>query len=158
MALTKLEGIECPTEIANLINQIIDQKSSIDLNDLSEVGEKRFTDLKTSISSLNSALSTLTTTVNSKLSAQVLKAQNGYIKFSKEIILQWGKAQTDKRVKITFPIAFKMKNPIVLIEHGFQPETTVNTFYSLLSGSPTSTSFYIYSNNLTANYWFAIGY
>lgn len=90
MALTKLEGIECPTEIANLINQIIDQKSSIDLNDLSEVGEKRFTDLKTSINSLNSALSTLTTTVNSKLSAQVLKAQNGYIKFSNGFLIQWG--------------------------------------------------------------------
>ena len=86
------------------------------------------------------------------------KGSNGYIKFSNGVILQWGKAQTNGRQQIKFPIAFTISNPKVLIEHGYNSSSTNVTYFSMLSGAPTSTYFYIYSNNPTANYWFAIGY
>lgn len=133
------------TNLVKAIVEIIsklDKKTSVDLDNLSSIGQ---------------AL------LGAKIEAEALCGQNGYIKFKlnkirEKIIFQWGKAQTNGRTKVIFPIAFNIKNPIVHIEHGFSPETTTNTFYSLLSGAPTSTGFYIYSNNLTANYWLAVGY
>lgn len=93
------------------------EKASIHMDNLSATGEKRFTDLATAIEKLATSISTLTNTVNGKLSATVKKAANGYIKFNNGMIWQWGRTAnlTDSSVTFTFPIAFSNTNYSVAV-------------------------------------------
>jgi len=70
------------------------------LSNLSTEGEKRFTDLENSIAN--------------KLEADVLLAENGYIKFNNGLILQWGKwAAATATGWIAFPIVFPTAKPML---------------------------------------------
>lgn len=83
----KVAGVETPVEVAQILNKIIDEKGNVDLDNLSEVGEKRFSDLSSSITNVKNSVSSLTTTVNGKIGATVSKAANGYIKFTKMLCI-----------------------------------------------------------------------
>lgn len=92
----KVAGVETPVEVAQILNKIIDEKGNVDLDNLSEVGEKRFSDLSSSITNVKNSVSSLTTTVNGKIGATVSKAANGYIKFTNGVIIQWGILDSNK--------------------------------------------------------------
>ena len=65
------------------------------LSNLDEQGEKRFTDINAEL--------------NKKLEADVLLAENGYIKFNNGLIIQYGNYNTrtgNTWIPITFPINF----------------------------------------------------
>ncbi len=93
MTLNNLLGDECPTEIAQLINAIIAQKATNSLDNLDAAGQKKFTDLANAITNVNDLVTALQALVNTKLSAEALLEQNGYIKFSNGLILIWGVVQ-----------------------------------------------------------------
>lgn len=100
----KVAGVETPVEVAQILNKIIDEKGNVDLDNLSEVGEKRFSDLSSSITNVKNSVSSLTTTVNGKIGATVSKAANGYIKFTNGVIICWGTAKSATSTK--FAISF----------------------------------------------------
>ncbi len=103
----KVAGVETPVEVAQILNKIIDEKGNIDLDNLSEVGEKRFSDLSSSITNVKNSVSSLTTTVNGKIGATVSKAANGYIKFTNGVTIQWGEYSASSTwSRITLPIAY----------------------------------------------------
>ena len=103
----KVAGVETPVEVAQILNKIIDEKGNVDLDNLSEVGEKRFSDLSSSITNIKNSVSSLTTTVNRKIGATVSKAENGYIKFTNGVIIQWGEYSASSTwSRITLPIAY----------------------------------------------------
>lgn len=69
------------------------------LSNLDEVGEKRFTDINTALSK--------------KLEAEVLLAENGYIKFNNNILINWfshvgsTSSQTAIKCTVTMPHAYE---------------------------------------------------
>lgn len=104
----KVAGVETPIEVAQILNKIIDEKGNVDLDNLSEVGEKRFSDLTSSITNVKNSVSSLTTTVNGKIGATVSKATNGYIKFTNGMIIQWGLLSntTLSEITVVLPISY----------------------------------------------------
>ena len=116
----KVAGVETPIEVAQILNKIINEKGNIDLDNLSEVGEKRFSDLSSSITDVKNSVSSLTTTVNGKIGATVSKAANGYIKFTNGLIIQWGNFDTNVNSTgtvegtTTLPLAYTNQNYMVL--------------------------------------------
>ena len=116
----KVAGVETPVEVAQILNKIIDEKGNVDLDNLSEVGEKRFSDLSSSITNVKNSVSSLTTTVNGKIGATVSKAANGYIKFTNGLIIQWGDFNSSINStatiegQVTLPLAYTNQNYIVI--------------------------------------------
>ena len=106
--MTKIAGVETPIEVARLINALVDNKGNIDLDNLSETGLAKFTNLDTKITNVQENVNALTTTVNEKIGATVSKAQNGYIKFTNGVIIQWVfvDASSDiNQITINWPVA-----------------------------------------------------
>ena len=168
MTLTKLNGNESGVIIAKLINALIDEKASVDLDNLDATGEQRFTDLNTAINTLNTALSTLTTTVNKKVEATVSLASNGYIKFDNGLIIQWGDRtfSSDKNVSASgtydvsqnYPISFTRVASCNLMN-------TYNQAFKASVNKRTLTSFTCTLKNVGNSssavggfIWFCIGY
>lgn len=149
----KVAGVETPVEVAQILNKIIDEKGNVDLDNLSEVGEKRFSDLSSSITNVKNSVSSLTTTVNGKIGATVSKAANGYIKFTNGVILQWGsKNWTGTYTTGNFPTSFKSFAVISAWDAG----TAIAKFSS---GITNVSTYYIRSSNGTWGCnWYAIGY
>ena len=87
-----------------------------------------------------------------------LLEQNGYVKFSNGLILQWGYYPGNQKHTITFPLAFKV---IFAVTH-----STINSGTIIMNielDSVTNTKFKTYDavrNNQydTAIYWIAIGF
>lgn len=103
--MTKIAGVETPIEVARLINVLVDNKGNIDLDNLSETGLAKFTNLDTKITNVQENVNALTTTVNEKIGATVSKAQNGYIKFTNDVIIAWGLSILANNAQLfTFPI------------------------------------------------------
>lgn len=151
----KVAGVETPVEVAQILNKIIDEKGNVDLDNLSEVGEKRFSDLTSSITNVKNSVSSLTTTVNGKIGATVSKAANGYIKFTNLVCLQWGAnvGSSSSLKAITFPVSFSSTNYYVgafLI----RDNSTNNGWGYPVSKTKTGCKFVC---DATFN-WFAIGY
>lgn len=116
----KVAGVETPVEVAQILNKIIDEKGNVDLDNLSEVGEKRFSDLSSSITNVKNSVSSLTTTVNGKIGATVSKAANGYIKFTNGVILQYLKnVSIGSGANVKFPISFSSSNYAISTCHTF---------------------------------------
>lgn len=116
MAIQNITGLENPTEIAKLLQALIDQKSTINLDNLSPEGQAKFTELQNAINANSNSITTINNELSNKLEAEVLKAQNGYIKFSNEVILQWGEDNiivgTINEIytkNILLPISYKQK-------------------------------------------------
>ena len=79
-------------------------------------------------------------------------AQNGYVKFSSGLIMQWGRVEIGNKT-ITFPTAFSNNN-IVVCPSAFYNSSSQVAFYDL-----TTTGCQIYPNrNDYVVKWFAIGY
>lgn len=151
----KVAGVETPVEVAQILNKIIDEKGNVDLDNLSEVGEKRFSDLSSSITNVKNSVSSLTTTVNGKIGATVSKAANGYIKFTNGVIIQWG-AFSINNVAISiihFPISFQADYIVIANDVG-----AGRICYA--SGKRDNGSFLLYSpiSERIGGYYFSIGY
>ena len=113
--MTKIAGVETPIEVARLINALVDNKGNIDLDNLSETGLAKFTNLDTKITNVQENVNALTTTVNEKIGATVSKAQNGYIKFTNGVIIAWGFFSNAKNAQLfTFPIYANWKAIVCL--------------------------------------------
>ena len=156
MTLNSLNGTECSTEIIKKINDIIAQKATISLSNLDSAGEQRFTTLAQGISDANDLITALTTVVGTKLSAEVSLQQNGYIKFSNEIILQWGTLTwTNKtQVTITLPTSFSGYYSSIAGDVGAGRivfATGNHTKSTFILHSPSASSIY-------GAYWLAVGY
>lgn len=157
----KVAGVETPVEVAQILNKIIDEKGNVDLDNLSEVGEKRFSDLSSSITNVKNSVSSLTTTVNGKIGATVSKAANGYIKFTNGVILQWGilKIQGISLVKVNFPLSYT-KFGTVVSTHITTLNSADNTHIVSVK-EITNSSFYIVipkTDWIMDSSWLAIGY
>ncbi len=118
--------------------------------------------------STNSTVVATTAFVKSVLSAsgsglaEILKAENGYCKFSNGLIIQWGRVtglgneNTGKFV--TLPTAFTSTNYRVAIT-GRYSSRTINTSQALDTGTDyTTTAFKFFSSYCSAIDWLAIGY
>ena len=114
MTLNSLNGTECSTEIIKKINDIIAQKANISLSNLDSAGEQKFTTLAQGISDANDLITALTTVVGTKLSAQVSLQQNGYIKFSNNLYIQWFKGSTANST-FNFPKSFTNVDTFAII-------------------------------------------
>lgn len=138
----------------------LSNNANVDLSNLSTTGEAKFSSLSNAIAANSNSITTLTTTVNGKISASVKKAANGYIKFNNGIIMQWGRASSvaaGSTAKITFPTAFtstnyKVNATIFYTDAGSQKNVAVNNY--------TTTTFTLYNGQGgVMNYdWIAIGY
>lgn len=119
MTIENVTGLENPTEIAKLLQALIDQKSTIDLDNLSVEGQAKFTQLQQAITSNSNSITTINNELANKLEAEVLKEQNGYIKFNNGLIIQWGINGTDNDgiARINLPISFTNNNYIVSATH-----------------------------------------
>lgn len=158
----KVAGVETPVEVAQILNKIIDEKGNVDLDNLSEVGEKRFSDLSSSITNVKNSVSSLTTTVNGKIGATVSKAANGYIKFTNGMIIQWGSIFSSQFAKdyvkgtFTFPVAMV---PVCVISTAcnegdiitVRDWTTAGFNYSIHDRLPQYEAYISFS-------WFAVGF
>lgn len=95
-------------------------------------------------------------------SAIAYKASNGYIKFSNGIIIQWGRSNKTSTgdTTVTFPIAFTMSSPQIVVSRLTQADTTSVQQQLLVRSSPPSTQFKWYNNvsGGTSCMWVAIGY
>jgi len=130
MTINNVTGTECPTDIAKLLQALIDQKSTIDLDNLSSTGEAKFTALQNAINTNSSSITTINKTLATKLSAEVSKAQNGYIKFSNGVMMQWGlqaNTQYDSYIEY-FPTAFTSTNYSVVITDWVATSASVRTY------------------------------
>lgn len=153
--MTKIAGVETPIEVARLINALVDNKGNIDLDNLSETGLAKFTNLDTKITNVQENVNALTTTVNEKIGATVSKAQNGYIKFTNGVIIQWG-AFSINNVAISiihFPISFQTDYIVIANDVG-----AGRICYA--SGKRDNGSFLLYSpiSERIGGYYFSIGY
>lgn len=98
--------------------------------------------------------------INGKLSATVSKSQNGYIKFSNGIIIQWGQVSAGSGSgdnTVTLPTAFTTTNYSVTAQFIGNP----GQIYQNGCHTLTTTSFKIhsYGGNVTGvKKWIAIGY
>lgn len=139
----KVAGVETPIEVAQILNKIINEKGNIDLDNLSEVGEKRFSDLSSSITDVKNSVSSLTTTVNGKIGATVSKAANGYIKFTNGVIVCWLRyvGRSNENV-VTLPITFSTHLTPLVIDEG-------NAKYSYGIKNNSTSSVRLYSPNVT---------
>jgi len=159
MTINNVTGTECPTDIAKLLQALIDQKSTIDLDNLSSTGEAKFTALQNAINTNSSSITTINKTLATKLSAEVSKAQNGYIKFSNNVILQWGTnvVYPDGQQKaVSYPISFKKFAIPVLTSINYSGDhfiTTITNNYTI-SGFIPGTS----STSYRTFFWVSIGY
>ena len=95
-------------------------------------------------------------------SAIAYKASNGYIKFSNGIIIQWGRSNKTSTgdTTVTFPIAFTMSTPQIVVSRLTQADTTTVQQQLLVRSSPSSTQFKWYNNvsSGTSCMWVAMGY
>ena len=138
---------EQKTNLVAAINEIItnlDEKSSIDLDNLSSIGQG---------------------ILDAKIEAEALTAQNGYIKFKlngiSKTILQWGFTENvSAGATVTLPITFNGLGSIQCVRHwaGKNNSTSTNlhvydtTLSSFKVGKGSNTTDKIYF------YWLAIGY
>lgn len=108
MDIQNITGLENPTEIAKILQALIDQKSTIDLDNLSPEGQAKFTALQNAINANSNSITAINNELSNKLEAEVLKAQNGYIKFSNLVCLQWGKTITYDKIwqDVMLPVSF----------------------------------------------------
>ena len=131
--MQELTGTECPTEILQLINLLVTQKSNIDLSNLSQTGQG-ILDGKASInldnlSSLGQAI------LDKKVEVEALLQQNGYAKFSwkennqiSRFIIQWVCFSAGSQaVVIDFPISFTSVSSYVVIRQRNDYITNNNT-------------------------------
>ena len=95
MTINKLNGTECGTEIAKIINRLISEKSDTDLGNLSAIGQA-ILDGKSSIS-LDNLSAAGQAILDKKVEVEALLAQNGYAKFTwkennqiSNLIINWG--------------------------------------------------------------------
>ena len=156
----KVAGVETPVEVAQILNKIIDEKGNIDLDNLSEVGEKRFSDLSSSITNVKNSVSSLTTTVNGKIGATVSKAANGYIKFTNGVTFQWGGSVfTTSGYWLNFPITF----PSCCVHFGMNSSFGGSNMGTIWNGFNASSNIqkhgcWIAATKENFSYWYAIGY
>lgn len=83
-------------------------------------------------------------------------AQNGYVKFSNGLILQWGLSDNMQSQTITFPISF----PKSCYHVTWMAISTVTNAYKASGyvNSVTRNSFYVTADNINCQkYWLAIG-
>jgi hypothetical protein len=145
MTLQKLLGSESGTEIAKLINAIIDEKASVDLDNLSQTAQ---------------AL------IDEKIEADALAAQNGYIKFklngiSTPIIVQWGTysktALNAQAANFSLNVSFNSDTSFSIIANNYSANAAS---YDLLITAKTASS--VTMQAIGANFkifdWIAIGY
>lgn len=156
--MTKIAGVETPIEVARLINVLVDNKGNIDLDNLSETGLAKFTNLDTKITNVQENVNALTTTVNEKIGATVSKAQNGYIKFTNGVIIQWGYlTNIPYGQEIYFPISFKQitRCTVNLINPGYCFINTIAVTTSYFSTSVYTSLQQRINGNIM---WLAIGF
>lgn len=156
--MTKIAGVETPIEVARLINALVDNKGNIDLDNLSETGLAKFTNLDTKITNVQENVNALTTTVNEKIGATVSKAQNGYIKFTNGVILQWG-------YSINIPYGQEIKFPISFTQFARCTVNLINPYYCFINtiavtNASFSTSVYTDAKQCISGniMWLAIGF
>lgn len=118
------------------------------LSNLSTEGEKRFTDLENSIAN--------------KLEADVLLAENGYIKFNNSFILQWGlDTNTSGFHTLNFNISFNSK-VFAILQNLYNSTTTTAAWLQTGTESVrniTLSSFDMYSDAYTIErFYMAIGF
>lgn len=85
-----------------------------------------------------------------------LLGQNGYVKFSNGLILQWGLSDNMQSQTITFPISF----PKSCYHVTWMAISTVTNAYKASGyvNSVTRNSFYVTADNINCQkYWLAIG-
>ena len=157
--IEKLVGDESRLELGQKINEIIDDSANKDLSNLSEIGEARFSDILAEIATNKSNISSLTTTVNGKISATINKAQTGSFATSNGAIINWGRTSVNASTTATatFKTPFTSTNYKVVLglyhnDAGSQKNYTTYTY--------TTTNFVIYNGQSNkVNYdWLAIGY
>ena len=159
MAIQNITGLENPTEIAKLLQALIDQKSTINLDNLSPEGQAKFTELQNAINANSNSITTINNELSNKLEAEVLKAQNGYIKFSNGIMIQWGRinAQTTKISNVKYPISFtaipRISYNIETIGPGITP---INCDYII--EKLNTIGFIVHQATMCSFSWIAIGY
>lgn len=136
----------------------LSNNANIDLSNLSSTGEAKFTNLSNAIATNSASITSLTTTVNGKISASVKKASNGYIKFNNGIIMQWGKvADFSGEKTITLPVAFSSTNySVVAGVHQVKGDYTANW----ATYTYTTTTFIVQNQSSGSKpfTWLAIGY
>ena len=173
ITMQELTGTECPTEILQLINLLVTQKSNIDLSNLSQTGQG-ILDGKASInldnlSSLGQAI------LDKKVEVEALLQQNGYAKFSwkennqiSNLIFSWITYDVSKRTSnslVSTPIA--MNNIVGIYPIRRTSQTSLDSvsainLFGLPSTSITPTSFSLItatnSSSIMSYYIFIIGY
>lgn len=161
--MTKIAGVETPIEVARLINALVDNKGNIDLDNLSETGLAKFTNLDTKITNVQENVNALTTTVNEKIGATVSKAQNGYIKFTNGVIIQWGELRATSYA-VKFPVSFSNNNSYMITVVAI-PDSKTSTWHTIpVNKNMTGISLYMGQFNSVGttmdnfiHNWIAIG-
>lgn len=148
-------------EFAAAIKLLIAQKATTSLDNLDEAGEAKFNNLL-------SAINALTDTVNGKLSASVLKAANGYIKFNNSVCLQWGcgeitipQKSTIYSTNITLPLAYN-DFAIPIISRAPQDNWGQIHATAILASNTTLRAYFYAHSDIAANskqsyYWLTVG-
>ena len=164
MTINKLNGTECGTEIAKIINRLISEKSDTDLGNLSAIGQA-ILDGKSSIS-LDNLSAAGQAILDKKVEVEALLQQNGYAKFTwkennqiSNLILNWGyNILSSGNNTINFPAAYAIKK-VVVISKLYSAATTSDTV-SVFEKAPTALeNFIAYSGYYGFDlYWIAIGY
>lgn len=96
-------------------------------------------------------------TIPSGLTATTSLAENGYIKFSTDIIIVWGKIGTQATTKqtIVYPITFSRVGALAS-NSSYNNSSYVGGNY--LPNTPTNTGFTINTHALISTTWVAVGY
>lgn len=101
------------------------------------------------------SLATINTNLGKKLEAQVLLAENGYIKFNNRILIQFGKMSNS--VTVTLPTAYSNTIYSVVTQslQGYSSNRTANSAVT----SKSTTTFYFESTSAEKSFNFiSIGY
>ena len=137
----------------------LSNNANIDLSNLSSTGEAKFTNLSNAIAANSASITSLTTTVNGKISSTVSKASNGSYKTSNGYIVNWGRVNTPANgsAAATFKTPFTSTNYKVICS---QYSNSVNTDQNVGAYNYTTTGFTAYNgmgNAMNIEY-VAIGY
>ena len=128
MTIGDITGLENPTDIAKLLQTLIDKKSDIDLSNLSEIGQA---------------------ILDKKVEVEALLEQNGYAKFSwkennkiSNIIINWGTSTvpTGNAGIANFAISFSKSNYAIIALAELDDNNTQDFIKGLLWAHKTKTN------------------
>ena len=114
----------------------------------------------TELNMLNNIRTNVQTQLDAKIeTSSIKKAQNGYVKFSNGVIIQWGLTSGDigSAKTVTLPVAFSSTNYSVITT----TNSTGGEYYANGVSSKTTTSFKIQAAggaSTAPSFWIAIGY